>query len=39
MRKKVFVQIPNNNPSGGIKVTNQLVNLFQEHNYESYVVF
>lgn len=38
MKRKVFVQIPLNNPSGGIKVANQLVNLFREHNYESYVV-
>lgn len=38
MKRKVFVQIPNNQPSGGIKVANQLVNLFREHNYESYIV-
>jgi len=38
MSRRVFVQIPNNNPSGGVKVANQLVNLFREYNYESYVV-
>lgn len=38
MRRKIFVQIPTNNPSGGNKVANQLVNLFREHNYEAYVV-
>jgi len=32
------VQIPNNRPSGGGKVANQLVNLFRENNYESYIV-
>ena len=29
MSRKVFVQIPANHPSGGIKVANQLVNLFR----------
>ena len=38
MKRKVFIQLPGNNPSGGVKVGNQLVNLFREHNYESYVV-
>ena len=38
MTRKVFVQIPSNQPSGGIKVANQLANLFREHGYESYVV-
>jgi len=38
MRRKVFVQIPTNHPSGGIKVANQLVNLFREYGYESYIV-
>lgn len=38
MSRKVFVQIPSNYPSGGIKVAHQLVNLFREHNYESYIV-
>ncbi len=38
MARKVFVQVPSNSPSGGIKVANQLVNLFREHDYESYVV-
>lgn len=37
-KRKIFVQIPENHPSGGIKVANQLVNLFREHNYESYIV-
>jgi hypothetical protein len=36
--RRVFIQIPNNNPSGGVKVANQLVNLFREHQYESYIV-
>lgn len=38
MNRKVFIQIPANRPSGGVKVVNQLVNLFREHNYESYIV-
>jgi len=38
MNRKIFVQIPSNDPSGGVKVANQLVNLFREHDYESYVV-
>jgi len=38
MTRKIFVQVPSNNPSGGVKVANQLVNLFQEHDYESYIV-
>jgi hypothetical protein len=38
MSRRVFVQIPSTYPSGGIKVAHQLVNLFREHNYESYVV-
>lgn len=38
VKRRVFVQIATNQPSGGNKVANQLVNLFQEHNYESYIV-
>ena len=38
MQRRVFVQIPTNQPSGGVKVANQLVNLFREHNFESYIV-
>jgi len=35
---KVFVRIPSNRPSGGIKVANQLVNLFIERGVESLLV-
>jgi hypothetical protein len=38
LKRKVFVQLPYNDPSGGIKVGNQIVNLFNEHGYDSYVV-
>ncbi len=35
---RVFVRVPNNLPSGGIRVANQLVNLFRENNLESLLV-
>lgn len=35
---KVFVRIPSNKPSGGIKVANQLVSLFRERGIESLLV-
>lgn len=38
MTRKVFIQIPSNQPSGGIKVANQLANLFKEHDYRAWVV-
>lgn len=38
MDRKTFVQIPINYPAGGIKVAHQLVNLFIEKGYESYIV-
>ncbi len=38
MKRKVFVQLPANTPSGGMKVGNQIVNLFNDHGYEAYVV-
>lgn len=34
----MFVSLPHNLPSGGNKVGNQLVNLFRQHGFESYVV-
>lgn len=36
--KRIFVQIPSNQPGGGVKVANQLVNLFRSKNYEAYIV-
>jgi hypothetical protein len=38
MTRKVFVKINHNGASGGIKVANQLVNLFRDRGFESYVV-
>lgn len=35
---RIFVRVPNNNPSGGIKVANQLVNLFRQRGIESVLV-
>lgn len=35
---KIFVRIPHNRPSGGIKVANQLVNLFREKGIDSFIV-
>lgn len=34
----MFIQVPSNGASGGIKVANQLVNLFREHDYDAYIV-
>jgi hypothetical protein len=36
--KKIFIIIPHNNPSGGTKVANQVVNLFREKKFESFLV-
>lgn len=36
--RRVFVSLPNNLPSGGNKVGNQLVNLFRSRGFESYLV-
>jgi len=35
---RIFVRVPSNSPSGGIKVANQLVNLCRENGIESYLV-
>lgn len=35
---RVFVRVPSNSPSGGIKVANQLVNLFRKKRVESFLV-
>jgi glycosyltransferase involved in cell wall biosynthesis len=35
---KIFLLVPHNNPSGGGKVANQIVNLFKEKGYESFLV-
>lgn len=38
MMRRVFVQLPSNGPSGGVKVANQLVNLFRDKGYDAYIV-
>lgn len=35
---RIFVRVPSNNPSGGIKVANQLVSLFRQRGIESFLV-
>jgi glycosyltransferase involved in cell wall biosynthesis len=35
---RIFVRVPSNVPSGGVKVANQLVNLFREKGLESFLV-
>jgi glycosyltransferase involved in cell wall biosynthesis len=35
---RIFVRVPSNNPSGGIKVANQLVNLIRERGFDSFLV-
>lgn len=36
-KSKIFFTLPHNNPSGGIKVVNEFVNLCNEKGYESYL--
>lgn len=36
--RNIFIQIPHNNPTGGMKVANQLAHLFCEHGFNGYVV-
>ncbi len=35
--KKIFFTLPHNNPSGGVKVVNEFVNLCREKGYESFL--
>jgi hypothetical protein len=35
--KKIFLIVPSNNPSGGAKVANQIVNLFLKKGFESFL--
>ena len=37
MKAKFFFTLPHNNPSGGVKVVNEFVNLCIEQGYESYL--
>lgn len=36
--RTAFIQVPHNNPSGGVKVANQLANLFLDQGWRAYVV-
>ncbi len=36
--RTVFIQVPHNKPSGGVKVANQLANLFFAKGWDAYVV-
>lgn len=37
-KRKAFVQVPHNNPAGGVKVANQLVNLLIQKGWQAYLV-
>lgn len=37
MKSKIFFTLPHNNPSGGVKVVNEFVNLCNERGFESFL--